>query len=129
MRKLRLRSSDLFETTQQGDGSGGIQFLAGLPLGFSGGRQGFRVEHKDLAGCMAASGDAWRVTCVPFRADGQAELSGGSHMSPLVLPGSQKLRIRPKMSRKLQTESRAPPDSSPRSLGEGGHPSHLRKAG
>ena len=87
------------------------------------------MEHKDLAGCMAASGDSWRVTCVPFRADGQAELSGGSHMSPLVLPGSQKLRTRPKMSRKLQTESRAPPDSSPRSLGEGGHPSHLRKAG
>ena len=104
------------------DGRGGIQVLVGLPLGFS-------MERKGLAGCMAASGDAWRVICVPFRADGRAEFSGGSHMSPLVLPGSQKLRIRPKTSRKLQMEPRTPPDSSSRFVGEGGHPSHLRKAG
>ena len=129
MRILRLRSSDLLEATHSAAGRGGIQLLVGLPLGFSGGRQGFRVERKGLSGCTAASGDAWSVICGPFRAEGWAELSGVSHMSPLVEPGSQKLRIRPKTSRKLQTEPGTPPDSSPRFLGEGSHPSHLRKAG
>lgn len=118
MRILRLRSSDLLEATQPADGRGGIQFLVGLPLGFSGGRQGFRVKRKGLSGCTAASGDAWRVICGPFRAEGWAQFSGGSHMSPLVEPGSQKLRIRPKTSRKLQTEAGTPLTPLHASLGK-----------
>lgn len=49
-------------------------------------------------------------------------------MSPLVQPGSERLRIGPKTLRKLQAEPGPPPGFSP-FLGRGSDPSRLRNLG
>lgn len=105
------------KATQPASGRIGIQILVCLFLG-----HGVGMEQKDLVGDRAAPGNAWhgwRVVHVPSKSlmvgrSWQEEL-----MSSLAKPGSKKLRIGPKASRKPEAKPAVPPDSSSSAL----HPS------